>query len=213
MEIINYTQEIKNRIRSFKPGYVFTTSDFSDLGNYESRKKILMRLVKEGLIRRILRGVFEYPEYSEFLKEYMVPSPDDVAKAIARQYGWSIIPYGETALNMLGLSTQVPAIWCYISDGAYRSYTYDNVTIEFKKATNKEISNMSYETALTIQALKTLGKDRVNSNIIHMISSKLKQVQRERMCQEARFATYWIYDTIKAICAENEIQSEDRRIA
>ncbi|MBN2828156.1 MAG: type IV toxin-antitoxin system AbiEi family antitoxin domain-containing protein [Tissierellales bacterium] len=202
MEIMNYAQEMKNRIQGFEYGYVFTTSDFAEISNYENRKKVLMRFANEGLIRRVRRGIYEYPQYSDFLNEYVATSPDKVAKAIARQYGWSIVPYGDTALNMLGLSTQVPAVWCYISDGAYKTYKYEKVNIKFKKTTNKEISKLSYKTALVIQALKALGKNNVDKIVISKIASKLNKEEKEKMYNEAKYATDWIYKTIRSICNE-----------
>ncbi|HZK71739.1 MAG TPA: DUF6088 family protein [Clostridia bacterium] len=203
MEMINNAQEIKKRINKYEPGYVFTTSDFSDISDYENRKKILLRLTNEGMIRRIMRGVYEYPEYSKFLDEYVAAAPDKVAEAIARQYRWSIVPYGDTALNMLGISTQVPSVWCYISDGNYKIYEYNNVRIEFKKTTNKEISKLSYKTALVIQALKALGKDNIDEIIISKIACKLNNNEKNKLCTEAMYATSWIYEKIKLICKED----------
>ena len=203
MEIMNYAQEMKNRIQGFEYGYIFTTSDFADISDYENRKKVLMRFANEGLIRRVRRGIYEYPQYSDFLNEYVATSPDKVAKAIARQYGWSIVPYGDTALNMLGLSTQVPAVWCYISDGSYKTYKYEKVNIKFKKTTNKEISKLSYKTALVIQALKALGKNNVDKIVILKIASKLNKNDKEKMYNEAKYATDWIYKTIRSICEED----------
>ena len=110
----------------------------------------LTRLEADGLIRRVIRGVYDKPEYNDFLGEYVAPSPDKVANALARNFGWSIVPCGDTALNLLGLSTQVPAAWVYVSDGTYKEYAYDNTTIQFKRTTNKEVSKLSYKTALTV---------------------------------------------------------------
>ena len=42
--------------------------------------------------------------------------------ALAHSYHWTIAPCGNTALNLLGLSTQVTAIWSYISDEHYKTY-------------------------------------------------------------------------------------------
>lgn len=64
-----------------------------------------------------MRGVYYYPRYSELIQEYETPSPNKVTEAIARKFNWTIAPCGDTALNMLGLATQVPAKWSYISDG------------------------------------------------------------------------------------------------
>lgn len=56
-----------------------------------------------------MRGVFYCPRYSKLIDEFEAPSPDKVAKILARKFSWSIATCGDTALNQLGLSTQVPA--------------------------------------------------------------------------------------------------------
>lgn len=192
--------QIEDRIRNSPKGTIFVTSDFTDLGSSDAANKALLRLEKAGLIRRILFGVYEYPEYNEFLGEYVESSPDMVAHALARKFGWTIVPCGDTALNMLGLSTQVPAVWLYVSDGTYKEYTYGNTVIRFKRTTNKEISKISYKTALVIQALKALGKESITDEIINQIASVTTGKEKTAMFAEAKYATSWIYDVIKEIC-------------
>ncbi|HCX62997.1 MAG TPA: hypothetical protein DHU59_11255 [Clostridiales bacterium] len=196
----SYLKKIEERINDSKRGEIFVASDFNDITSSAVANKSLSRLSEDGVIRRIIRGVYEYPEYSDFLKEYIAPSPDKVAHALARNFGWTIVPSGDTALNLLGLSTQVPAVWLYVSDGTYKEYSFDNVTIKFKHTTNKEISKISYKTALVIQALKALGKEKINEAAMEKISTILSKAEKEAMLIEAKYATSWIYDTIKTIC-------------
>lgn len=191
---------IRDRINQSEIGTVYVAVDFVDISDKTSVNAYLARLVNEGLIRRILRGVYDKPEYNDFLGEYVAPAPDKVANALARNFGWTIVPCGDTALNFLGLSTQVPAAWVYVSDGTYKEYTYDNTTIQFKRITNKEVSKLSYKTALTVQALKALGKDKVDDTIINRLSKLLTAKEKKTMLEEAKAATSWIYEYIKLIC-------------
>lgn len=200
-----YLQEIKQRICSSENGSVFIPSDFFDITDAVKVNVSLSRLENENTIRRILRGVYEYPEYNDFLGEIVAPSPNKVAQALARNYGWTIIPCGDTALNLLGLSTQVPAIWSYVSDGTYKDYKFDKITIKFKRTTNKEISKITYKTALIIQALKALGKGKINSTVIEKISSGLNSNEKKNMLIEAKHITAWIYETIKEVCKRDRL--------
>ncbi len=206
MQRPDYFEQIQNRIKSSKPGSMFITSDFFDIADTQVVNKALSRLEKSKVLRRILRGVYEYPEYSEFLGEYIAPDPDSVAHALARSFGWSVSPCGDTALNMLGLSTQIPSVWSYVSDGPYKEYSYDNVIIQFRHRTNREISGLSPKTSLIIQALKTLGKERIDSEVIRKLSSILTGEEKQLMLKEARLATSWIYETIKTICGGEQIK-------
>ncbi len=192
--------KIKKYIDNAENGTVFVSVDFAELGEKSRIGVIFSRLEDDGVIRRILRGVYYKPEFNEFLGEYVAPLPDDVAHALARNYGWTIVPCGDTALNLLGLSTQIPAAWVYVSDGKYEDYTYDNTTIKFKRTTNKEISNLSYKTALVVQALKALGKGNVKDATISKLQSTITPDEKKAMLTEAKAATSWIYEYIKLIC-------------
>lgn len=196
----NYIGEIKNRIMSEKVGAVFVAADFADITDKTTANVILTRLASEKIIRRVLRGVYDKPEYNDFLKEFVAPIPDNVARAIARNFGWTIVPCGDTALNLLGLSTQVPATWVYVSDGTYKEYAFDNTVIQFKRTTNKEVSKLSYKTALTIQALKALGKDKIDESVINNLRKLLTAEEKMAMLHEAKTATSWIYEHIRQIC-------------
>lgn len=111
-----------------------------------------------------------------------------------------LVPCGDTALNRLGLSSQVSAVWLYVSDGTYKEYTYGKTVIRFKRTTNKEISKVSYKTALVIQAVKALGKENITDEIKNKIASTTTDEEKAKMFAEAKYATSWIYDVIKEIC-------------
>lgn len=196
----NYLNEIKRRILTYESGTVFVAADFADITDKKTASVGLSRLESEGIIRRILRGVYDKPAYNRFLGEFVAPIPDKVAHAIARNFGWTIVPCGDTALNLLGLSTQVPAVWVYVSDGTYKEYSYDNTTIQFKRTTNKEVSKLSYKTALVIQALKALGKDNIDEMVISRLQKILTAEEKKAMVSEAKAVTSWIYEYLKQIC-------------
>ena len=195
--------ECQNRIRTIirkaEYGSVFVTTDFADLGEKKTVNMALIRLAEEGLIKNVLFGVYYKPEYSELLGEYTAPSPNAVAQALARNFGWTINPCGDTALNILGLSTQVPAVLSYVSDGPYKTYSFGKTTLTFKHITNKEITRLSPQTALVIQALKALGKENVTFQIKSRIKAITSDSEKQTMLAEAKYATTWIYEIIKDI--------------
>ena len=194
--------EIKKRIAMAEGGTVFVTSDFTDIATTTTVRKCLGRQVEEKCIRRILDGVYEKPIYSNFLKEYMPANPETVAYAIARSFRWTIAPCGDVALNKLGLSTQVPAVWSYISDGPYRKFSWNNITISFKHRANREISFMSESTTLVVEALKTLGKERIDDSIISNLKNRLPEAEKRKLLEEATGVSEWIYAVIRKVCTE-----------
>ncbi len=193
-------QLIKDRINKSEIGTVFVATDFVDISDKTSINTYLTRLDEEKILQRIMRGVYYKPEYNDFLGEFVAPEPDAVAHALARNFGWTIVPCGDTALNLLGLSTQIPAAWVYVSDGTYKEYTYEQTTIKFKRTTNKEISKLSYKTALVVQAMKALGKDNVDDTVLTKLKNNLTDSEKQALLTEAKAATSWIYEFIKIIC-------------
>ena len=200
----DYLNQIRGHIEKAENGSVFVSTDFTDITDKKTVNMGLIRLADEGLIKKILFGVYYKPEFSKLLGETVAPSPNKVAHALARNFGWTIVPCGDTALNLLGLSTQVPSQWVYVSDGAYKEYTFDNTTIKFKRTTNKEISKVSYKTALTIQALKALGKENITEQVILRLKMILTDEEKEKMLAESKSATSWVLELIKIICKDEE---------
>lgn len=198
---------IRERIGRLEAGAVFVPSDFFDLASPDNTNSILSRLAKRGEITRVLRGVYAKPRRSDLLGKDVPPAPDAVARAIARSNGWTIAPSGDTALNRLGLDTQVPASYSYISSGPYKSYRYGPFEIEFKRRANRDIVNRSETTSLVIQALKALGRDRVTDDTVRTLAAVIPEGQTDTVLRETQSATSWVYETIRQVkeaqrCAE-----------
>lgn len=86
----SYMEKIRERIMQAPDGSVFVNSDFADITDTNTIKQIISRLIKEGTLRRIIRGVFEKPKYSKLLQEYVAADPNEIANALARCYHWTI---------------------------------------------------------------------------------------------------------------------------
>ena len=197
----DYMKQIENRILSLPEGAAFITSDFLDLADTQTISKALSRLASNGTIRRVVRGVYDRPAFSELLREHAAPDISQIAKAIARNFGWTIVSCGDTALNLLGLSTQVPAVWQYTSDGPYREYTIGNRALSFKHGANKDVSGLSDKFALVVQALKALGKENVDDHTLEKLASILSPEERLAFLKETQHRNAWINRTAKELAA------------
>jgi len=102
-------------------------------------------------------------------------------------------------MNILGLSTQVPAIYEYISDGGYKDIDYNGITIKFSKRSNKNITGKSYKTILIIEAIRMLGKDGVNAVTRNMIAKKCTQDDFRLLFDDGKSCSRWIFEEIKRI--------------
>ena len=192
--------QVRKRIESANPGDVFIPADFSDIAEARKITMCLSRLLKDGTLEKVKRGVYMKPRYSTLLKCQVPPKADTVASAIARNYGWTIVPCGDTALNYLGLSTQIPAVWAYVSDGPYKSYDAGHMHFQFKHTDKKnELIGISRTTAVVIQALRALGKDGIDTDVIRRLSDVLSREEKQQMLRESQYTASWIYETIKQI--------------
>ncbi len=194
-----YSSTIQNRIKRAKAGSVFAMVDFADLAPNNAANRVVTRLAAEGVLTPVLRGIYQKPKFSTLLGEYVLPYVEDVAAALARKCGWTIRADGDTALNQLGLSTQVPANWAYLSDGPYRKYAFQGGTIVFKHSANRLLGNLSRETALVVQALRALGREHLTHETLQRLAERFdrktwKQIEVESIC-----VSDWIREAISQV--------------
>lgn len=193
-----------SRIYGRGRGWAFSANDFVEGFSREQIDNVLSDLAREGKIRRVLRGIYDYPKFSELLQQELSPDFDQVAQALARKFNWRIQPSGDAALNLLGISTQVPGRLIYLSDGPNRQYEISNYTLEFKKSALKDVGFKHRESGLVVQALKALGKERVDDAVIASIRKQLDEGTCKRVLKDTVTATGWVYESIKQICGERD---------
>ena len=200
----SYTEKISDKINDFDSHKVFFANDFLDVASNATVRQILKRLADEDKIKRVIDGFYYNPRYSELIGEYEAVSIHELALAIARKYNWNIAPYNSTALNLLGLSTQVPTHYKYISSGRYKEYKIGDTILEFKKVNPGEIANMSLKTATVIQAIKSLGKESINDQVIQKIRENLTEKEKLDLMNESKSVPSWIYEVIREICEDKD---------
>jgi hypothetical protein len=164
------------------------------------------------VIRRVIRGIYDYPRSSELLGRQLGPNLDQVAQALARKFGWRIQPSGAAAQNILGISTQVPSKLVYLSDGPDRRYTIGKTAIEFKHTAPKETGFKLRQSSLIVHALKSLGQDRITPEVLAKIRKWLAPNLQSRVLSDTQTATGWIYAAIREICREGQ-EGRRRRYA
>ena len=125
------TKQIRERIELQGENTLYMVRDFADLNNDGLVTRALSRLEKEGMLVRISQGIYLYPMRNRF--GILKPSIDDIAVAIAQKDKARIIPSGLTALNKLGLSTQVTMNAVYLTDATAREIKIGNRTIVLKQ--------------------------------------------------------------------------------
>lgn len=167
------TKEIRNTIESKGPNKLYMVQDFAYLNNDGLVTRALSRLEKEGVLIRLSQGIYLYPSRNKF--GVLRPSIEEIAYAVAEKDKARIIPCGLTALNKLGLSTQVTMNAVYLTDAAARELNIGNRKIIFKRSVPR---NFAYKTdlfPLIVAAMKELGKDGVTDEQVTIIKQAIEK--------------------------------------
>ena len=194
--------KIVKRIQNKGRGFSFTAKDFLDLGSRGAVDMALSSLARLGKIRRVCRGVYDYPGHSELLGGPLAPEFDQVAHAIARNTGARIQLSGAVAANLLGISEQVPAKILYLTDGLSRTVQIGSQTITFKRTRPKELLPND-KSALVVQALRFLGKEAVTADVIRKLRQALSPSERKRLLKDAMYTSDWVAEVARRIAGEH----------
>lgn len=169
--------EITKRIENMHEGQILFISDFSDLnGNEKVVSRALSAEEKKGNIVRLAKGMYLRPKSTRFGIVY--PSVDEMVKAIAHRDKSKVQPCGITALNMLGLSTQVPTKYTYLTSGSSRKLKLGDRLIELKRSVPKNFVFKTTLGALLMQALKSLGEKNISKQEIVQIRKLIDNEKR-----------------------------------
>jgi len=179
------------KIKKAKRGSLFFSDDFLSFGSAKAVSKALERLVKKGDLMRVARGIYARLDKDPLLGT-LKPTTEKIAEAISRRDKARIIPTGSLALNVLGLSTQVPVNVVYNTDGAARNIDLGQRKIVFKKTTPKNLAAIGKISSLVIQALKEIGKDKATDEEIDKILNHLKKEEPYRLEHDIKLAPEWI---------------------
>ena len=182
---------IFNRISDKKRGWVFTPSYFLDIGNRDAIDQALGRLVRSAAIRRLARGLYDYPEKHPTLGD-LPPNYERIAQALAGRDSLKIQPSGAYAANLLGLTEQVPARIVFLTDGSNRTVDINKQQIVLKRTTPKNMATAGRVSGLVIQALRYLGQNNVDDKIIEILKKKLSPKDKRQLINDLRFAPVWI---------------------
>ncbi len=191
-------EHILINIRKAGRGTLFFLESFIAYGSPEAVKKALQRLVNTGELERVATGIYVRPQTDSVIGK-LTPGIEEIAKAIAKRDKARIIPTGLYALNRLGLSTQVPLNVVYLTDGTARKVRIGNRTITFKKTTPKNVAAVGEISRLVIQALRTIGKDKVTDYEIKHIQTLLSKEKPTRLQYDIRLAPVWIREIMMPV--------------
>jgi hypothetical protein len=190
--------KVLTRIRRSGRGSVFVPGDFHDLGNRQAIDFAIHRLVKQGQLRRLARGLYDYPKFHPQLG-LLSPSVDAIAQALAGRDRLRLQPSAAYAANLLHLSEQVPAKAIFLTDGPSKRVKVGAREIVLKRTTPRAMAAAGRMSGLIIQGLKHLGKQHVTMERIAPLRKLVSNKDRKQLERDIPLAPAWMHRFLQAV--------------
>jgi hypothetical protein len=195
--------KILSRIYGRGRGSVFTPNDFLDIGSREAVDVALHRLVKNGVLLRIARGLYDYPRIDLDLGP-LSPKIDAIAQALKGRDKIRLQPSGAYAANLLGLSEQVPMKVVFLTDGPNRRIQLGKQVILLKHTTPRVMATAGRVTGLAIQALRHIGQRHVDDATVRTLRKRLSSDEKMQLLKDIRNAPAWIARIFRRVAQQEE---------
>lgn len=191
-------KSIASRIYGSREGAVFTPSDFLDLGSRRAVDLALHRLTATGTIRRLARGLYDFPrEHPELGK--LSPDIEKIAKALAGKDRIRLQPAGAYAANLLGLSEQVPAKVVFLTDGQSRTVKIGRQEIQLRRTTPRNMAAAGKLSGLLMQAFRHLGQSHISLERMEHLKRTLPAKERRELLKDLRLAPAWMHPLFREL--------------
>lgn len=180
-----------------------TPGDFLDLGSREAIDLALHRMVKKGTLRRLARGLYDYPRRDPDLG-LLSPTTDAIVKALKGRDNIQLQPTGSYAANLLGLSEQIPMKIVFLTDGPCRKLQLGKQVIVLKHTTTRIMATAGRASGLVIQALKHIGQQYIDDSIVTRLRNNLTADDKKQLLHDIRYAPAWIAAIMRRVIQNEE---------
>ena len=192
------TKDIYGRIVSLEGGSVIFASDFLDLCTERQAGRVLTELEAKGEIKRLARGIYCKPTLTRFGPLY--PDVSRIVETVAQRDHAQVLPSGYMAANILGLSTQVPMAYTYITSGSSRQLIVDGKAINLQRAVPRNFAYKTRLAALIVQALKATGAENIGPEEISALKNAInKHPDKEAFQSDVLLMPVWMKTIITSL--------------
>ena len=191
--------EIKTVVEKSEPGTLFFPEEFAAVGTSDAIRAALVRLCRSGVIMRAAQGIYYYPKVdTKWGGGIIPPTVEEIAEGIAKRDKVRIVPTGAYCLNLLGLSTQIPANVVFVTDGSGRRINIGKGKgILFKHTSEmRTFAFRSEMMLLIVTALREIGEDNVTGEQLAILKRHLAAVQQEDFQADMKLAPIWVRKTL-----------------
>ncbi len=188
-------ETLRRRIKLLPEDSVLFRSDFPEYHS-EFVGETLAELTEEGILVKLAQGIYAKPRTSRF--GVVLPSVEKIVQAIAVRDHAEVLPSGMTALNALGLSTQVPMNYTYLTTGSERVIKLGNRQVTLKRGVPKNFCYCTKLIALLVQALRTLKQENVCQEELQTIRALIAaEPDKETLAKDVDMMPAWMKRIVK----------------
>ena len=192
---IEESKTLKSRIKALPDDSVLFRSDYPEYHS-EFVGSTLAELSESGVLFKMAQGIYVKPRKSRF--GLVLPSIEKIVQAIAIRDNAEVLPTGTTALNALGLSTQVPMNYSYLTSGSERTIKLANRQVVLKRGVPKNFCYKTRLIALLTQALRALKQENIGDSEIQIIRELIaKETDKENLAKDVDAMPGWMKRIIK----------------
>jgi len=192
-------ETVRSRVIEWGRGRIFFAQDFAYLDAPENVRQALCALTNEGYIHRLARGIYCFPRMvGENSMKTILPTNDTIAEAVAQKARIRIVPEGQQAAYLTGLTSVQLSKYTWLTDGAPRKISLGKQgTIIFEHTSEMRIFSFENETIQLLSlAIRALGLENIGEFEKHIIKNKLAPIPEKVIQKELNLCPAWVQDVI-----------------
>ena len=177
-------------------GAPFCAKELLHLGSRAAVDQALSRLVKRGQLMRVSRGVYVRPVVSRFGKR--APSAAQVVEHIAHITGEAIAPHGAAVANKLGLTTQVPVRFVFLTSGRNRKLKLGSQVVELRHAPRWQFAVGNQPSGEALRAVAWLGPEQAGA-ALRALKRKLSASELQAIAAARSVLPAWLAKQVSEV--------------
>lgn len=178
---------------------IFASVDFSSLAIGDTIRKTLNRLEEQQVLVKLLPSIYKKRDFQDV-------SPESVAKAIARQNNWTIVPTSNFAKAKVFMHSMLIETFEFLSTGSSKKYDLGEFKLVFTQSDLSYYEGMSEITVCVLETLKNLTKKGCTQKALQKLSTNLTPQDLDTVYSQTRSVETWLIETIKEL---NKYKSEE----
>lgn len=182
--------KIKEHLKEIPEGETFTTGSLRHLASVDNVRQILNRLIKNGEIKRVARGVFVKVKHVPVGE--VLPLVSEIVETIARATGETIAVHGAEAARQLQLTTQMPMRLILYTSGNTREVKIKNQSVLLKHVSPSKLVAPGTVAGTVISALSYLEREQVSLETLKKIQNQLSDEEFDSVLKEVNHMPAWM---------------------